>query len=231
MLPTKKTGRIAGLLYLLLVITGIIGMRFLPQKFIDWNNASQTAANISTQLGLFRFYFVLQTFTSIIWLFLVIALYILVKPVNKKIAQVMVIFVLAGISVYFAGLIYQWAIIQITSGKEYLSTFSADQQQSLVMFFLDLFYGGDLIATVFYGLWLLPLGYLMYKSTYLSRVLGVILMIGCFSYLGEFIGRALFENYYSSFYPKYMLLPADIGEIGTCLWLLIIGIRTKPALS
>jgi hypothetical protein len=78
---------------------------------------------------------------------------------------------------------------------------------------------------VFWGLWLLPFGYLVYKSGFLPKILGILLMAGCFGYLVNFLGGFLFPQYASIGIAKFVSLPATLGEIGTCLWLLIIGLK------
>ena len=86
---------------------------------------------------------------------------------------------------------------------------------------------GDLISQVFWGLWLFPFGLLIFKSGFLPKILGVLLMLGCISYLFDSFGRVLFSNYYEIVNTNLILLPASIGEIGTCLWLLIMGARER----
>ena len=108
-----------------------------------------------------------------------------------------------------------------------LSVFDAEQLQAQVMFHLRLYNNGILFNSVFWGLWLFPFGYLVYKSGFLPRVLGIFLMLGTVGYLVDFSGRALFPLYRETALADFATLPASIGEIGTCLWLLIMGAKER----
>ncbi len=95
------------------------------------------------------------------------------------------------------------------------------------MLYLNQYDNGILITTVFWGLWLLPFGYLVYKSGFFPKILGILLMLGCFGYLINYFGNTLSNNYGTIGISPYLgLLPA-IGEIGTCLWLLFVGAKEK----
>ena len=225
--PSKTTARIAGVLYLFLIILGVFSLMYVPGKIIDWSNPEVTAENIIIFGSLFKAGFIANVLSNITWLFLAFAFRELFLPVNKKLADLIVIFVLAGTIIMCISALNQYAVMQLLSGKKYLDVFDTGQLHALSMFFIELYYGGDLIASIFFGLWLLPLGYLTYKSEYLPRILGVFLMIGCFGYLGEFFGRAFFPGYYSSGIDNFIALPADAGELGICFWLLIRGVKSR----
>jgi hypothetical protein len=85
---------------------------------------------------------------------------------------------------------------------------------------------GILLVALFWGLWLLPFGYLVYRSGFLPKILGILLMLGCVGYLINLVGQTLLPHYSQLGISKYISLPASIGEIGTCLWLLIVGVKT-----
>jgi hypothetical protein len=86
---------------------------------------------------------------------------------------------------------------------------------------------GILLVSIFLGLWLLPFGYLVYRSGFLPKILDILLMRGCLGYLMNFTGNMLVKNYAVTGVAKFVSLPASIGEIGTCLWLLIVGVKQK----
>ena len=98
------------------------------------------------------------------------------------------------------------------------------------MLSLDAYNNGILVSSIFWGLWLLPFGYLVFKSGFLPKVLGILLMIGCFGYLINFLGVELLPGYEGTAIARVVRMPAALGELGTCLWLLIIGAR-EPASS
>jgi hypothetical protein len=97
------------------------------------------------------------------------------------------------------------------------------------MLSLDAYKEGLRVVQIFWGLWLLPFGYLVFKSGILPRALGILLMLGCFGYLIDFTGRALFPGYAESGIAGFVRLPASLGEIGICLWLLVMGARESKA--
>ena len=96
------------------------------------------------------------------------------------------------------------------------------------MLSLESYRNGLQVAEIFWGLWLLPFGYLVYKSGILPKVLGVLLMLGCFGYLIGIIGVLLFAGYAESTLARFVGIPASVGEIGICLWLLVMGAREYP---
>ena len=116
----------------------------------------------------------------------------------------------------------------LMNGPDYLNVFQVDQLQSLAMFFLDLREKGFTVAQLFYGAWLFPLGYLVYKSGFLPKILGIVLMVHCFTWLSTFFQSFLFPGFDAITYVSYPL--GFIAEFGLTLWLLIIGAKDqKPA--
>jgi len=150
-------------------------------------------------------------------------LYMLLKPVNKNIALLFVLFTLGSVSVQFINALNQFATLLLLSGAGYLTIFGADQLNALAMLFLNLHKYGYTIAQIFFGLWLLPLGYLIFKSGYFPRILGILVMIACFGHLLEFFQVFLFPGYEVIAYPG--LVAAMIGEFSFMFWLLIKGAK------
>jgi hypothetical protein len=97
------------------------------------------------------------------------------------------------------------------------------------MFYLKQYDHGIMIVQIFWGLWLLPLGYLIFKSGIMPKLLGVLLMLGCLGYLVNFVGQFLIPGYSDTGISSIVSLPAGLGEIGTCLWLLVKGAKEYPA--
>ncbi|MEO6348746.1 MAG: DUF4386 domain-containing protein [Aquaticitalea sp.] len=223
----KTTARIAGLLYLMVVLTGIFSLMYVPNKLIVWNNASMTFHNITASETLFRFGILSGLACFTFFLFLSLVLYKLLKPVNENYAKLMVIFVFLSIPIFFINVQNQLTVLSLVNDTNSLNLFSAEQIQSQVLFYLDQYDSGMSIVHIFSGLWLFPLGYLVFKSGFLPKILGILLILGCFGYLINFIGSTLFKNYSEFGISKFVSLPASIGEIGTCLWLLLIGVKVN----
>jgi hypothetical protein len=218
----NKTARIAGLLYLILLPLGLFGIMYVPSILIVPGDAATTANNIMASGSLFPLSIVSGLIVQIVNMLVVLLLYKLLKPVNKDHAVLMVIFLLVSVPITMLNALNQFAALLLLSGADYLTVFTADQLQALVPLFLDLHEHGINIAGIFWGLWLFPMGYLVYKSGFLPRILGVLLMIGCFGYVIESVTFFLFPGFdfiITQFTP--------IGEILLPLWLLIKGVNVE----
>ena len=217
----KKTARIAGLLYLIIAIFGIFSMLYGPESLIVPGDAATTVNNIMASESLFRLSLVSDLIRQIFMLLLVLVLFKLLKPVNKNIASLMVIFALVGIPITLLNELNHFAALLLASGAGHLTAFEADQLHALVMFFLDLREYGTFIPQVFS--WLLFLGYLVFKSGFLPRILGILLMIGGLCYPIQAVLFFLFPN----FDAMILGLFAFIGEFLFYLWLLIKGVNVQ----
>ena len=218
----KKTARIAGFLYLIMFPLGLFGMMYVPSILIVPGDAATTANNIMASESLFRLSIVTALILQIINTLLVLVLYKLLKPVNKNHALLMVIFLLVGVPIAMLNQLNQFAALLLLSGADYLAVFTADQLQALVPLFLDLHEHGVSIAGIFWGLWLFPMGYLVFKSSFLPRILGILLIIGCFGYLIESFTFFLLPNY-----EVTIALFTFWGEVLLPLWLLIKGVNVE----
>jgi len=222
MIPNKATARLAGLLWLLMFVFGPIAQIIRGKLFITGDMVT-TANNIMSNEFLFRVGFVSDLLMMIFYVLLPLALYKLLSTVNKNQAILMVIFVVLGTSINMVNLLNEFASLQILSGAEYLSVYESAQLQAQAMFSYELYLHGYEIANIFFGLWLIPLGLLVYKSKFLPRILGTMLVIG---------GCCLFLNVFIYFlFPRVeiismiLLIPQTISEFIFLAWLLIKGIN------
>jgi hypothetical protein len=225
MTSNKKTARIAGLIYLGVVLTGLFSLMYVPSKIIVWDNATSTFNTISSNQNLFRLGIVSGLACYTFFLFLPMVLYKLLKPVNDSYAKLMVILAILSVPIYFINVQNEFTILSLVSSSNHLKGFTSEQIKSMVILYLDQYENGMRIVHIFSGLWLFPFGYLVFKSGFLPKFLGILLMLGCFGYLTNFIGNTLVSNYSEMGVGSYLQLPASMGEIGICLWLLIIGIK------
>jgi hypothetical protein len=217
----KKTARLSGILYLLLGVFGAFGIMYIPSLIVP-GEAAATTNNIIASESLFRFSIVSGLIAQTIFIFLVLVLYKLLKPVNKNHALLMVVFALVSVPITMLNQVNQISALLLLSGSDYLSVFSVDQIQAQVMFFLGVAENGVAIAQIFWGLWLLPFGYLIFKSGFLPKVLGILLMIGCFGYLIDVFTFFLLPNFDASISHV-----TSIGELLFPLWVLIKGINAE----
>ena len=218
----QRTARLAGLLYLLNIPFSVFGFFYVPSKLIVSGDAVATVNNIVASEGLFRISIVSFLIGQAMFIVIPLVLYKLLKPVNKTFALLMVILILLAIPIGFINEINHLAVLLLLSGADYLKPIQADQLQAQAMFFLDLHAHGIRVAQVFWGLWLFPLGYLIFKSGFIPRVLGIVVLIGGF---GHLLDCAIF----------FLLPHSDVtvsqvtgfGEILLGLWLLIRGVNVE----
>jgi hypothetical protein len=219
----------AGLFYLLFMIITIPADVLGRSKVIVFGDAAATAANLTSSTGLFRLSFVGDLVSVVLFFLAAWALYVLLKPVNKGLALLFMLLNLGGTAVYAINLLNQFAAVLLLSGADYLKVFQADQLSAMAMFFLTLQKNGYWIAQIFFAAWLLPLGYLVYKSGFLPRILGIVMMIHFVGWLMTFFQFFLFPGLQALTYVTYPL--GMISELGLTLWLLIMGAKDqKPAL-
>ena len=213
--------RVAGILYLVMGVIGAFSILYVPSTLIVPGDAVTTANNIMASQLLFRSGIVSGLLSQIMFILLVLFLYQLLKPVNKNLALLMVIFVLVAVPIAMLNELSNFAALLLLSGADYLAEFSADQLHAQVMIFLDLHNDGIIIAQIFWGLWLFPLGFLVFKSGFLPRFLGVLLVIGCFGYVIDSFALILFPGF------KPIAQFTFIGELLLPLWLLIKGVNIE----
>lgn len=225
-LSDKKTARVAGILYLLVVVTGIFSLMYVPSQLIA-DNATLTYQHIISSQPLFRCWIAGGLLCYGFFLFLPLALFRLLKPVNEDYAKLMVLLAVISVPVFFLNTQNQLNILSLVSGSKNEYGLSAAQTQTQVMLYLDEYNNGMRIVHIFSGLWLFPFGYLVFRSGFLPSILGILLMLGCFGYIINFLGNTLIPGYAGIGISSFISLPASIGEIGTCLWLLIVGVRNR----
>lgn len=224
----KITARIAGLLYLIMGITGFFNMVYIPSKLIVYGDATTTINNIAASELLFRLGIIINLFSQICFILLVLVLYRLLKAVHKTYALLMVVLVVTAVSIICFNMLNQYAILLPLSGAEYFKVFNQDQLHALAMLFLDLYSNGIHIAELFWGLWLLPLGLLVIKSGFIPRILGVLLIIGCFGYLISSFTHILFLDNIAII-PVIMSTLSAIAELSFMSWLLIKGVKAQQS--
>jgi Domain of unknown function (DUF4386) len=232
--PLKKTARIAGAIYLSMVITGPFSLIYVPSKLIVHGDATATANNFLGHQTMFSFAILTELLGSVIFICLGIALYRLLSGVNKTAAGLMVAFVLVSATVGFFNTLNNIAAMSLFRGSDFLSVVDTVQRQALGMLFVRLHGQGNIINEVFWGLWLFPFGLLVFQSGFLPRFIGVWLMINCFGYLVLSMAALFFPAYNDTVF--LFLQPVLFGELAIMLYLLIKGVKVPgepvaPALA
>jgi hypothetical protein len=221
----NKTARMAGLWYLIYIVITIPADVLARSPLIVFGDAATTARNIMASEWQFRVGIVGDLVSAVFFLLAAWALYVLLKSVNKDLALLFLLLNLGGVAVYSINLLNQFAAVLLLGGADTLKVFQADQLQSLAMFFLNLHKNGYWIAQIFFGAWLFPLGYLVYKSGFLPKILGIVMMIHCVGWLMTTLQFFLFPGFTAITYVTYPL--GFISEFGLTLWLLIMGAKEQ----
>jgi Domain of unknown function (DUF4386) len=224
----KNPGRFAGLLYLLTSIVGVFAMIYVPSKLIVDGNAAATANNISASQTLFRLGIAGELIGQAGFIFVALALYDLLKGVNRRHASLMVTLIVVSIPIAFLNELNAIAALVLVRGADFLSIFEKPQRDALAMLFINLHNHGFGVAEIFWGLWLFPLGLLVYRSRFLPRFLGVWLAIGGFANVILSLTGILLPQYQDKVFT--ISQPAFFGEVALMLWLLIKGAK-PPALD
>ena len=223
-LSPRKTARMAGLFYLIFILTTVLATS-IRDRFIVSGDAAATANNIMASQGLFRVGFVTELVSAVFFFSAAWALYVLLKPVNKNLALLFLLLNLGGVAVECLNALNLFAALQFLSGANYLSVFQTGQLQAMAMSSLDLYTNGFLIAQIFFSVWLLPLGYLVYKSRSLPRLLGLLLILDFFGNMSWFLQGFLLPDYKILAYPGNAI--SFIAEIALTAWLLIMAVKEQ----
>ncbi|MCB8976099.1 MAG: DUF4386 domain-containing protein [Ardenticatenaceae bacterium] len=222
---SKKTARMAGVLYFLYIVSHIFADVVGRSQLIVWEDAATTAQNIMASLGQFRIGFMSDLLAALLFLLAAWALYTLLKSVNQNIALLFLLLNLVGVAIQTFSDLFLIASPLLLSGADYLNVFPVEQLQAVVLFFLNVHKNGLMVAQLFYSAWLLPLGYLVFKSGFLPKVLGIVLMIHCATWLMTFLQYFLLPDFTAITYISYPL--GFIAEFGLSLWLLLKGIADE----
>jgi len=220
----RKIARITGLLYLIIIVCGLFSEMFVRSNLIVPGDATATAHNIIASESLFRIGFASDLIMVICDIGVALALYVLLKPVNKGLALLAAFFRLAQATIIGINLLNHFTALLLLSGADYLTVFETDQLHALVMLFLQMHAHGYLISGVFFGLSCFVLGYLFFKSEYIPRILGVLLIFATFGYLIDSFTNFLFPRY-AGITEWLVVASAVIAELSLCLWFLVKGVR------
>jgi hypothetical protein len=210
----NRRAKFAGILYLSLVPLGVFGIIYVPSSLIVTDNISATISNIIENETLFRWSIISALVVQLINIILVLLLFKIFKPIHKRMAALMVIFLLIAVPIAFLNEINNLAILHLLA--------ESNKSQQLISVFLNLHQQGIIIAQVFWGLWLFPLGYLVYRSGYLPKFIGILLMIGCVGYVVDSFTLILLPQFNITF-SEFTFL----GEVIFPLWLLTKGIKKQ----
>ncbi len=221
----KKVARIAGFLYLFIAVCG--GFAFFAgyENLIVLGDATATANKIIASESIFRIGIVGDAFTFLGEIVLTVLLYNLFKPVNKTLSLIAAFSRLAMTAMIGVNLLNKLIALHLLSGADYLTVFATDQLHTFALLFLNAYGYGSLIWGIFFGLHLLVIGYLIFKSAYFPKILGILFVFASLGYLIDSFGNFLLPQY-DAFYTMVVLatIPA---ELAFAFWLLIKGVNDE----
>jgi hypothetical protein len=218
--------RLAGFLYLLIAVCSGFSYGYVRTTLIVPGDAMATASNIMASEWLFRLGIVGDAVVFLSAIVLIAILYALLKPVNKTLSLAAMLARLAMVVMQGVNLLNYFFVLLLLSGAGYLTVFQPDQLHALVLLFLNAYEYVTLVWGTFFGLHLVVLGYLVYKSGYLPRALGVLLVLASFGYLIDSFGNFLLPQY-DELYASVVVLLAIVGELPLTFWLLIKGVNLE----
>ena len=228
MYSKKKNARIAGLLYLLIAISGGFSIGYLPTIILASGDASTTAQNIINNQGLFQLGFVADIIVFLLEIVLTVMLYRLFKPINQFLSMIAAYSRLAMSVVMGLNLLNYIIPMLLLSGSDYLNVFETNQLQSLALLFLNVHQYVVYIWGLFFAVHLLFLGYLLFKSNFFPKIIGILMMLGSLGYFGESLKELTFsDNEIISLLITLFLIISVVGELSFTFWLLIKGLNVE----
>jgi hypothetical protein len=228
-LSQRKAVTYLRILYPLWVVVGLFGIMYVPTTLIVPGDAAETAHNLVANELLFNLGIISSLVTQLMHIVFVLVFYELFKSVSKNQAALIVILGLVGVPISMLNDLNRVAALLVLSGADYWAVFTADQLQSLMMFFLALNEQGILIASIFWGLWLFPIGTLIYRSRYFPRIFGHLLILAGFGYLLGSLAHLLLPNDEAIYFQVLDIL--TFGELIFALWVVVRGAKLPEATS
>jgi hypothetical protein len=223
-LAPKQLARLAGVIYLVLAVCGGFAQLYVRAGLKVPGDAAATADTIRASASLVRLGFVADLVNIACFVGLAFALYVLLAPVNRRIAATFVICVAIAAAIMGVNMLNHLGALVVATDPTYASTLGTATADALALLFLELHGHGYLIAQIFFGAWLLPLGHLVFTSGFFPRVLGILLMLACFAYLGDIVATYSSPDFESGLTPFFGLV-AGVGEISFLVWLLVMGAK------
>jgi hypothetical protein len=221
----RLLARITGLLYLGVILVGMFA-ELTREKLIVSGDAAATMHNIVASEPLYRWTLAADLLGDAFYIIVTLLLYVLLKPVNESVSLLAAFFSLVGIAVGSASVLALLGTLFILGGAHYLEVFEASQLQAVAYVLLRLHAQGYIISLIFFGFYCLLLGYLIFKSTFLPRTVGILLAIAGLCYLINSFA-ALVSPPLADFLSNFILYPGLVGEGALTLWLLIFGVNAQ----
>jgi hypothetical protein len=227
--PFFSDSRIAGLIYLIVIATGIFSIAYVPSQLVDYRDGAATLATLQADTGLYRWGLAAGMACYLAYIALPLVLYRVLADTHRGLAALMVILAVCGALLSLINLGHKFDVLALISQRPGLASLTGAQIEGQVMLALIRYNQGIVLAQLFWGTWLIPLGLLALRSGLLPKALGVLLVIGGVAYVFQSFAWTAVADYAQSGLARYVTRPATLAEIGTCLWLLIAGPAVRKA--
>ena len=224
----KRAGRWAGFFYLAYIATFIFAS-YVQEKPVVWDDAAATAHNIASAEFMFRIGFMTELLAAALFLLAEWSLYVLLNPVGKNAALLFLILNAIGVAEQSHNIVVQFAVLPLVDGATYLRAFSEPQLQALAMQSLHLKGAGFAVFNVAFAFWLFPLAWLVIKSRFIPRILGVLLLLDGVCLLVWIVQMGLFPGYEKFTHPLFPVML--VAESSFAVWLFIVGARTQEIVA
>ncbi len=229
MQAVQLTARIAAILYLVITVAAIVAHGVVPGNLFVAGDAAATASHIAASESMLRFGGIGGELVILLSeIVLSVLLYVLLKPVNKTLSLLAAVARLVMTTIHGLNLLNYFFVLQLVGGasSQSVAAFSTDQLQALALLFINAHHYGFEIGIAFLSVHAVILGYMIFKSGYFPRLLGVLFMVAAAGYFVDSFGQLLFANYGTTT-PAFITIPIVLGEIAFPLWLLIKGVNVK----
>ena len=220
----KRQARIAGILYLLVGIFGGFAEGYADPRLYVAGNAAATVRNVLDNPGLIRMSVASHLLDGVFFLCLGLSLHVLLEHVHRSVARAMLVLVAIAVGMMCLNAVFQFEALRVATDSTYATAFGPSGSNALVLLLLDIQHYGTLSAQVFFGLWLIPLGYLAYKSGLFHKPLAVVLIVGGACYLVDLFGAFLVPDF-AQMIRFFVLIPPTVAEIAMVLYLLVVGVK------
>src|SRR5712692_3819022 len=218
--------RIGGVLYLTIIVIGLFGEAFVRDRLIVSGDAAATAANIMSHESLWRFHIAAEIFLLICAVALLLILFVLLRPVSRDLALLAVFLNLVSIGIEAATTLYLLEALFPLGNAGYLKAFTPEQLYAMASLSLKSHGYGFGVRLIFFGCFCLVIGYLIFRSGYLPKAIGVLMQIAGVCYLTNSFALILAPAVANRIFPA-ILVPAFVGEASLCLWLLVKGVNVQ----
>jgi len=218
--------RIGGVLYLIIIVVGLFGEAFVRDRLIVSGDAKATAANIMAMESLWRFHIAAELFLLICAVALLLILFVLLRPVSRDLALLAVFFNLVSIGLEAAITMYLVETLFPLGNAAYLKAFGPEQLYAMASLSLKSHSYGFGVSLIFFGCFCLVIGYLIFRSGYLPKTVGILMQITGVCYLTNSFTLILAPRFANRVFLAIMV-PAFVGEASLCLWLLVKGVNLE----